>query len=600
MRAPSAGAEDSTDKACQELKGAQSIRSEAAAIRTRAQTVLDEMEAVHEDAERVVARTRSIFSKAAALNPEAQSSIASTIRTLEEAIRTERHLRQLTRQQAEEEAEWARKRATDAILSALSAVRKATNHVNRELGESKRVAATAESLKNSCLEDLKRARAILAQAESLMKREARKLLEQPSAEVTRPSGEPTVPPRTGPEEGSYRDPLLEGKAQGHSRGHRDVDSEQVPYSPPAGGPGADRQVPVIRDSEGETLPFQHPAVEPAAPVPQARPSARIEPEQLPPTGDQFSSGPVFDETARDAARTRPDISNGQPPPVRREEGEAVFTEELASSLNEFLRSTEAPQGVPVVRDAPQPPSEGLFLDNLDFSRTEPEVAQPPQEEVTPTLETERQPGPLGVSELPAAQGEAEFNDDLLQHLQQSLESVYRPDDSVEAPSHGTIQQPGGHVTRPDAQEPPGYSGQLQATPPVATSPPAPTPAPVQSAQPPAPTPPPAQSSPPPAPTPPSAKSSPPADSYSGTLSVVLAPAADVGTLSFFWDVIDSVAGAGKVIAQTALANGSGHEFTLDLGNDVLVIEQLNRRIPGAVVSALGPDRLQIELGETFG
>ena len=577
MSAPSAEVEDSTDTACQELKGAQRIRSQAAAVRTRAQSVLDEMEAVHEDAESVVARTRSIFSKAAALNPQAQRAITSAIRTLEEAIRTERHLRQLTRLQAEEEAEWARQKATDAILSALSAVRKATNHVNRELGESKRVAATAESLKNSCLEDLKRARAMMAQAESLMKREARKLLEQPSEEVTRPSGEPTMPSRNGPEEGAYRDPLLEGKAQVHSQGYRDVDSEQAPYSPPAGGPGADRRVPAIRDSERETLPLQHPAVEPAPPVPQARPSARIQPEQLPPTGDQFSSGPVFDETVRDAAGTRPDISRGQQqPPVRREEAETetAFTEELASSLNEFLRSTETPQGAPVVRDAPQPPSEGLFLDNLDFSRTEPAVADPPQEEVTFTLETESEAGPVGVSEPRATEGEAEFSDDLLQHLQQSLESVYRPDDSVEAPHQGTIQQPGGHVTRPDAQEPPGYSGQLQASPPVATPPPAPTPAPAQS--------------------------SPPADSYSGTLYVVLAPAPDAGTLSFFWDVIDSVAGVGKVIAQTPLANGSGHEFTLDLGHDVLVIEQLNRRIPGAVVSALGPDRLQIELGQTFG
>ena len=103
-------------------------------IRTRAQQVLDEAEAIQEEADRVMAQARNTFAKAIALNPDSLKSMSTTIRTLEEAIRTEGHLRQLTRQQAEEEADWARQRATDAILSALSAVRKVTNYVSRELG----------------------------------------------------------------------------------------------------------------------------------------------------------------------------------------------------------------------------------------------------------------------------------------------------------------------------------------------------------------------------------------------------------------------------------------------------------------------------------
>ena len=85
------------------------------------------------------------------------------------------------------------------------------------------------------------------------------------------------------------------------------------------------------------------------------------------------------------------------------------------------------------------------------------------------------------------------------------------------------------------------------------------------------------------------------ESYSGTLYIQFTPAADTATLAFFWDVIDSIAGVGKVVAQTPLADGSGHEFTLDMGGDLLAIEQLKKRMPGAEVVALDQDRLRIQL-----
>ena len=88
---------------------------------------------------------------------------------------------------------------------------------------------------------------------------------------------------------------------------------------------------------------------------------------------------------------------------------------------------------------------------------------------------------------------------------------------------------------------------------------------------------------------------PTAETYSGTLYIVFTPAADAATLSFFWDVVDTVAGVGKVIAQAPLPDGSGHEFTLDLGNEPLSTAQLAARIPGAEISALGQDRLRIRL-----
>ena len=78
----------------------------------------------------------------------------------------------------------------------------------------------------------------------------------------------------------------------------------------------------------------------------------------------------------------------------------------------------------------------------------------------------------------------------------------------------------------------------------------------------------------------------PATTYSGILYIIYSSGEDAA-LSFFWDVMDVVAGPGKVIDQTPLADGSGHEFTLDLGSDVLVLEDLRKGIPGSEITAIG-------------
>ena len=82
-----------------------------------------------------------------------------------------------------------------------------------------------------------------------------------------------------------------------------------------------------------------------------------------------------------------------------------------------------------------------------------------------------------------------------------------------------------------------------------------------------------------------------AESYTGILHIELTPASDPATLSFFWEVVDAVAGVGKVVSQTPTADGS--EFILDLGGDVLVLEQLKDRMPGSEIVAVGPDKLHI-------
>ena len=105
-----------SDKARDEMEAIQRVRARAAHVRMRAQEAMAEAEAAQDEAERAMAEARYTFSKALALNLDALKDLAAMIRKLEEAIRTEGELRQLTRQQAEEEADWARQRATETIL----------------------------------------------------------------------------------------------------------------------------------------------------------------------------------------------------------------------------------------------------------------------------------------------------------------------------------------------------------------------------------------------------------------------------------------------------------------------------------------------------
>jgi hypothetical protein len=92
---------------------------------------------------------------------------------------------------------------------------------------------------------------------------------------------------------------------------------------------------------------------------------------------------------------------------------------------------------------------------------------------------------------------------------------------------------------------------------------------------------------------------PPAETYSGVLHVVFTPApADLEALCSFWDVLEGAAGVGKVIAETPLADGTGYQFTVDLGSDVLQVSQLRSQNPRMEVAALAGDKLRIRMPST--
>ena len=85
-------------------------------------------------------------------------------------------------------------------------------------------------------------------------------------------------------------------------------------------------------------------------------------------------------------------------------------------------------------------------------------------------------------------------------------------------------------------------------------------------------------------------------SYSGIVHVLFSPAAaDLEMLCAFWDVLETAVGVGKVTAENALADGSGHQFTMDLGEDVLKLDELRNQDSSLEVSVLGGDRLMIRM-----
>ena len=513
-----------TEKAREELKAVHGLRAEAEACRARAQQDLNDSEATQAEAESIMLQAHNTLAKAVALNPEALSSMVTTVRMLEEAIRTERQLRQHTRQDAEEETERARQKATDTILNALSSVRMATNYVNRELEEAKRIASTAEALKLSSEDDLRRVQAIMGEAETRMREEAQRLLDQPWGSLTVPPQGAAVPPRPAVDQGRYRPPPKEPAPETL---RREFDSGE-----------AQREAPSQARERPATPVVQRPP-------PAARPHL------------QESSLPRRDTPAFEHRRSDP-----------QEQPQSRAGDALESALNEFLRSVGEPEPAPArdnIHSSGQASSGGLFLDNLDLTRGGPSRSQsrgPISDDPVPSQGMEHTHGAFQTAIPSHADARAEFGDSLLAEIQDSLATIRASGGSMTTAGADVIQGSPAFNTPEGSSSFPASTQRLQSNDLASTPGPA---VPVSGRE-----------------------------SYSGILRILLTPAADTAVLSTFWDVIDSVAGVGKVISQTPLADGSGHEFTLDLSNDILVLEQLQVRMRGAKITPLEHDLLHIE------
>ena len=347
-----------------------------------------------------MAQARYAFDKAFSLNPEALRSMAANIRTLEEAVSTERRLRQQTRQDAQHEADTARQRATDALLNALSAVRRASSHVSRELEEARRTAAIAENLNESSQDDLERAQAMMSEAEARMREEAQKLLgqsrgssitaQQENAASSRPRGG-NVRARSSPRGPSPRPRVfrsgVDREASGRAPGRQpaaeggsspSVDPRISPSRPSEGEsrvgpePGAfraDGEHPLDR-SQGRDV-SQQPSPSPQVRFGQVSPTPPVQPPPVPEGDAGRNERPHKEETTASPPNMPADQER---PPGSMDRARVPATADLEAALNEFLRSTEvleqaSTEGPP--QGSSRTTLKGLLLDNLDLSKKQP-------------------------------------------------------------------------------------------------------------------------------------------------------------------------------------------------------------------------------------
>ena len=237
-------------------------------------------------------------------------------------------------------------------------------------------------------------------------------------------------------------------------------------------------------------------------------------------------------------------------------------------MSEFLQSAEDMEFSPAeepVQESPVVPSEAILLDNLDFSPEtggETPLQEPSSQDDGPARSPQSSiptPPPSHPQEAPPSQ--EEVGDDHFAGLRDSLAGLSSGEEPATAPNAGNdradvLASPG----LPRAATPIEGPNGLEAHPNSDHSQPL-------SAE----------------------------ETYSGIIHILVAPG-DEPSLSFFWNVLDSVAGLGKVIdAQTPLPDGSGHEFILDLGTEPLVLQQLQRQVPTAKIVALSPDRIHVQL-----
>ena len=199
---------------------------------------------------------------------------------------------------------------------------------------------------------------------------------------------------------------------------------------------------------------------------------------------------------------------------------------------------------------PEPVPQPIIQDPFDFSQpATPEAATP-------------------VIEMPEPRQQPTAAELLRQEMQSAVPPPSR--EIVEPP---VIQTPEPVAPPPVAVPPPAAQAPPQAEPSAAS----PTPAAAQ---------------PPPAPV-----GAPPAATYTGRIYLMFPSSLSQGRLESVWEVLEQVAGSGKITDTRLISRDAGIQFTLDLGNHELNIEALKSKFPDAQVSALEEDRLSIDWPE---
>lgn len=82
--------------------------------------------------------------------------------------------------------------------------------------------------------------------------------------------------------------------------------------------------------------------------------------------------------------------------------------------------------------------------------------------------------------------------------------------------------------------------------------------------------------------------------YTGRLYLMFPSAISQDGLESVWEVLEEVAGMGAIVDTQLISREAGIQFTVDLGNRQLVVDELRKRMPGSGMTELGADRLKID------
>ena len=87
---------------------------------------------------------------------------------------------------------------------------------------------------------------------------------------------------------------------------------------------------------------------------------------------------------------------------------------------------------------------------------------------------------------------------------------------------------------------------------------------------------------------------PTAATYTGRIYLMFPSSLSQGRLESVWEVLDQVAGSGKITDTRLISREAGIQFTLDLGDRELDIDALRAKFPDAEVVPMEEDRLRID------
>jgi hypothetical protein len=152
--------EERVKRAQNELQAILATREEAAILRGRAQKRLDEGKAIRADAQRISESAWRAFDRGFAVSAKGLPNRWTTVREIDEAMRTYTALQRTTHSESWQEADRTRQRATTELLKALAVLNTAMAQAQRELKEAANLPSVADALMQSAQEELRCAQAI--------------------------------------------------------------------------------------------------------------------------------------------------------------------------------------------------------------------------------------------------------------------------------------------------------------------------------------------------------------------------------------------------------------------------------------------------------